>query len=177
MSENLPVTLGERKIQISVRALMWAMGAVAVLALGVFIGMSVGHSTGVVARTGVDSVAMAPNVMSPGGTPDAESMALRSWRIATGFKSLWFTTVPLTLSTLAFLIVIYIKGRSEYEPFFGQGQLAQLLVIILVVGNVCSLAIMDVLQKSEVSAIYGGVVGYVLGRQLGKSPATTTQQT
>src|SRR5207249_2610309 len=86
-------------------------------------------------------------------------------RLAKGFYSIFFTAIPLSLGTGYFLYVVHQRdGQSKFEPFFGGGQLIQLLVILLVAGNVCSLAIMGILNGSEVAAIYGGIVGYVLGK-------------
>jgi hypothetical protein len=89
-------------------------------------------------------------------------------RVEFAFYSLFFTTLPLAM-LVGFLIWMLHTGRPEsranFEPFFGGGQITQLVVIIMVAGNVCSLAIAGILGGSEVSAIYGGVVGYILGKK------------
>lgn len=98
-------------------------------------------------------------------------------RVRYGFYSLFFTTVPLSLSVLILMFFLHSKGdsKTKFEPFFGEGQVTQLVVIILVAGNVCTLAIMGVLGQSEVAAIYGGIVGYVLGKKTSPATASETQ--
>ena len=66
-------------------------------------------------------------------------------RMRLGFHSLWFTTVPLLLGILVIISAIWIhEDKDRFTPYFGEGQFLQLVVIVLVAGNVCSLAIMDV---------------------------------
>ena len=118
----------------------------------------------------------------PGAVPPANpQLAIERMRL--GFQSLWFTTVPLLLGILVIISAIWRhQDRDRFTPYFGEGQFLQLVVIVLVAGNVCSLAIMDILGGSEVAAIYGGIVGYVLGRRAtagtreepAKTPAPST---
>lgn len=112
-----------------------------------------------------DSVSLSEQGPSKADASTLAEIDMKKWRIKLGFYSILFTAIPLMLGTAVFLVLVHNSGKDEYEPFFGEGQLVQVLVILLVVGNVCSLAIMDVLGKSEIAAIYGGIVGYVLGRK------------
>lgn len=103
-------------------------------------------------------------------TSEVKKSELDPDRIRLAFYSLFFTTVPLAVLVGALIFLLH-TGRPEshanFEPFFGGGQTTQLVVIIMVAGNVCSLAIAGILGGSEVSAIYGGVVGYILGKKTG----------
>lgn len=65
------------------------------------------------------------------------------------------------------------KIKDNLIPFFGDGQLGQYIVIILVAGNVCTLAIVGILGRSEVAAIYGGIIGYVLGKKTSNGSRST----
>lgn len=101
-----------------------------------------------------------------------EEEAMKLQRLKIGFKSLFFTTVPLSGGILLFMFLVNRKGgRDKFSPFFGEGQFLQLVVIVMVAGNVCSLAIMGILDQSEIAAIYGGIVGYVLGRKTSGTPS------
>ncbi|MHC5009968.1 MAG: hypothetical protein ACYTG6_03340 [Planctomycetota bacterium] len=103
-------------------------------------------------------------------TAETAEQACKIERIRLGFWSLLFTAVPLMVGMAVFLWLVTTHGGSEkFQPFFGDGKLVQLLVIIVVAGNVCSLALMDILKNSEVAAIYGGIVGYVLGKRMAPS--------
>ena len=53
----------------------------------------------------------------------------------------------------------------------GGGQLVQLVVVLIVANNVLFLALLGILGSSEVSAIYGGIVGYVLVRRSQAQPS------
>lgn len=90
-------------------------------------------------------------------------------RVEYAFRSLFFTTVPLILAVLVLMLILKFdeKSKEKLEPFFGQGQITQLVVIIIIAGNICSMAIAGIVGASEVSAIYGGIVGYVLGKKMG----------
>ena len=89
---------------------------------------------------------------------------LEQWQM--GMFSIAITVGPLIGGIMLFMVLVRKAKADVYEPFFGDGQLAQLVVIVLIAGNVCSLAIVGVLGASEVAAIYGGIVGYVLGRRV-----------
>jgi hypothetical protein len=91
---------------------------------------------------------------------------LHPQRIWYAFYSLLFTTVPLAVVVLLLMFCLRSGTAPDlFSPYFGQGQLGQFVVIILIAGNVCTLAIAGILGSSEVSAIYGGIVGYVLGKK------------
>jgi hypothetical protein len=62
------------------------------------------------------------------------------------------------------------KHAKDFEPYFGHGLLLQTIVVIIVVESVLALAVGGVLKATEVSAIYGGIVGYILGKDLKKTP-------
>ena len=107
----------------------------------------------------------------PANPPSSDSRlvpALDSFRLKLGFDSLYFTTVPLAAAVLVIIIALWI-GKSDISerlvPFFGDGQLGQYVVIVLVAGNVCTLALVGLLNSSEVGTIYGGIIGYVLGKK------------
>jgi len=90
-------------------------------------------------------------------------------RIKYAIFTLWFTVLPLSGLVLYLMLALHF-GRPDtkdtFEPFFGKGQVTQLVVIIVIAGNVCTLAIAGILGASEISAIYGGIIGYVLGKKL-----------
>ena len=97
-------------------------------------------------------------------------------RVQWAYQSLYITAIGVSGCILALFVCLY-KGedvKKRFEPFFGDGQVTQLVVIIAVAGNVCSLAIAGILGASEVSAIYGGIVGYVLGKGKHSSNADAT---
>lgn len=94
--------------------------------------------------------------------------AVHKYRVDQGFLSLYFTAVPLAMAVLLIILALWLgKGdiKERLLPFFGDGQFGQYVVVILVAGNVCSLAIVGILGSSEVAAIYGGIIGYVLGKK------------
>jgi len=93
--------------------------------------------------------------------------ALHPERVKYAFHSLYFTVIPVS-ALVFFLILLLHFGRPDskanFESFFGGGQTTQLVVILVIAGNVCSLAFAGIIGGSEVAAIYGGIVGYVLGK-------------
>lgn len=93
---------------------------------------------------------------------------VHEYRVQVGFLSIYFTAVPLA-GAVSLIILALWWGRGDIKdrllPFFGDGQFGQYVVVILVAGNVCSLAIVGILGSSEVAAIYGGIIGYVLGKK------------
>lgn len=94
--------------------------------------------------------------------------AVSKYRLELGFYTLFFTTIPLGGCVLLIILALWWnngKIKDNLIPFFGDGQLGQYIVIILVAGNVCTLAIVGILGRSEVAAIYGGIIGYVLGKK------------
>jgi hypothetical protein len=99
-------------------------------------------------------------------------------RVQWAYHSLYITAIGVVGCILALFICLYYGKdvKSRFEPFFGDGQVTQLVVIIAVAGNVCSLAIAGILGASEVSAIYGGIVGYVLGRGKKSGDSETPSQ-
>jgi hypothetical protein len=107
---------------------------------------------------------------SQGDTDDQEQVLppLVRYRVDLGFKTLYFTTIPLTGAVLLIILALWFGNKDIKEklmPFFGGGQFGQYIVVILVAGNVCTLAIVGILGRTEVAAIYGGIVGYVLGKK------------
>lgn len=118
------------------------------------------------------AVSETPGKTQEAGKPESEpqrSGTLRPLdfqRVQWAYHSLYITAIGVSGCILALFVCLY-HGKdvqSRFEPFFGDGQVTQLVVIIAVAGNVCSLAIAGILGASEVSAIYGGIIGYVLGR-------------
>lgn len=99
-------------------------------------------------------------------------------RVQWAYHSLYITAIGVTGCILALFVCLYYGKdvKSRFEPFFGDGQVTQLVVIIAVAGNVCSLAIAGILGASEVSALYGGIVGYVLGRGKKSGDSETPRQ-
>ena len=96
-----------------------------------------------------------------------ESKRLDPERVKYAFYSLFFTVIPLSGLVLYLMLLLHFgrpESRANFEPFFGGGQITQLVVIIIVAGNICSLAIAGIIGASEVAAIYGGIVGYILGK-------------
>ncbi|MSP36928.1 MAG: hypothetical protein EXR70_00380 [Deltaproteobacteria bacterium] len=100
------------------------------------------------------------------GQPSGVLHPLDFQRVQWAYHSLYITAIGVVGCILALFICLYFGKdvKNRFEPFFGDGQVTQLVVIIAVTGNVCSLAIAGILSASEVSAIYGGIIGYVLGR-------------
>ena len=100
--------------------------------------------------------------------------AVHKYRVDRGFLSLYFTAVPLAAVVLLIILALWLGSgdiKERLVPFFGDGQFGQYVVVILVAGNVCSLAIVGILGSSEVAAIYGGIIGYVLGKKPGGNGA------
>ena len=98
------------------------------------------------------------------------------FRLKWGFWSLLFTTFGLLIG-IGILFNIWKKSIPgvTYKDFFAEGQFVQLVVIIVIAGNVCSLGIMGILEKGEISTIYAGIVGYILGKRsdnVGKTAIT-----
>lgn len=112
---------------------------------------------------------------------NAEALpAVSKYRLMLGFYTLFFTTIPLCVCVLYIIRVLSRnngKTSDSLIPFFGDGQLGQYLVIILVAGNVCTLAIVGILGRSEVAAIYGGIIGYVLGKKCSNGTRPTDHRT
>ena len=96
---------------------------------------------------------------------------LVKYRVDLGFNSLYFTTIPLAGAVLLVILALWL-GKEDIKdkllPFFGDGQFGQYIVVILVAGNVCTLAFAGILGRTEVSALYGGIIGYVLGKNTRK---------
>ena len=92
---------------------------------------------------------------------------LENHRIFLGTISILFTAIPLSLAVLYLMVALHMGSadiKERFMPFFGEGRLGEVIVIILIAGNVCSLAIMKVLNTGEVASIYSGIIGYVLGK-------------
>jgi hypothetical protein len=88
-------------------------------------------------------------------------------RLRLGVNSLWFTSAGLVLGIVVLSIIWrFSEPASRYTDFFADGQFVQLVVIIMVAGNVCSLGIMGILEKGEIATIYAGIVGYILGKRV-----------
>jgi hypothetical protein len=122
---------------------------------------------------GVDVESNQVDQPKPSTAPDGGSLKqpVEPWdrlhpdRVRYAFVSLLFTAVPLSVTVLLLIFLLRKTTQDVFSPYFGQGQLGQFVVIILIAGNVCTLAIAGILDASEVSAIYGGIVGYVLGKR------------
>ena len=119
-----------------------------------------------------DGAAQKESVAAQNANPqDAETRrlpAVDKYRLDLGFKSLYFTAVPLAAAVLLVILALW-SGQSDIKdrllPFFGDGQFGQYIVVILVAGNVCTLALVGLLNSSEIGTIYGGIIGYVLGKR------------
>jgi|GEM_PF-5441416 len=86
-------------------------------------------------------------------------------RLRLGVNSLWFTSAGLVLGIVVLSVIWrFSHPKSRYTDFFADGQFVQLVVIIMVAGNVCSLGIMGILEHSEIATIYAGIIGYILGK-------------
>jgi hypothetical protein len=81
------------------------------------------------------------------------------------FLFLLITSALLGLATVLFIVLVNQGAGDRFLPYFGGGQLVQFVVILLIANNVLALALCGVFGASEVSAIYGGIIGYVLGRK------------
>lgn len=101
----------------------------------------------------------------PGKTPASET-ALDIEKFRLGFYSLFLTTLGL-VGGIMILAYMWSKDhpQSRFTDFFANGQFVQLVVIIMVAGNVCSLAIMGILKTGEIATIYASIVGYILGKR------------
>jgi hypothetical protein len=173
-------SLMNRSVQMTVPAKMAVVLLMAVLPLSASLAFSddqgvqsVENGAPASQSTGLSASEMIPDeeysIISPLlKGPSADIVLYGTWRIIFAFTSLVITVVPLTLM-VGILIWALHSGRPVarrmLEPFFGQGQVTQLVVVILVAGNVCTMAIAGILGASEVSAIYGGIIGYILGKK------------
>jgi hypothetical protein len=89
-------------------------------------------------------------------------------RLSYAFYSVFLYMMPLTVGVGLLLCFLYFgrpDSMNSFLPYFGEGQVMQFVVIIAIAGNIWSLAIVGVVGRTEVAAIYGGIIGYVLGKR------------
>ena len=79
---------------------------------------------------------------------------------------LMFMLVSLDILVGIYIVLRHIMKDEENKiaRMFPPGQLTQLIVVIIISCNVATLGVLKILDKSEIGAIYGGIVGYVLGK-------------
>ncbi len=184
MSKSQPFTRRVRPLLHSVRdaarSSIWALAAlVIVLTIGMF-GTARAQLT---PPAGTPAVQSAPSEASTAvkenpprtASNDGDPLpALDAARVQIAFESVFLYMVPLTLGVVGLILGLYFGkpgATAAFLPYFGEGQVMQFVVIIAIAGNIWSLAIAGVVGRTEVAAIYGGIVGYVLGKKSEQWPA------
>ncbi len=139
---------------------LWA--AMALLILGWTTGLALAQPTEDTNKTVATKAAAASD---HGKTPASESPCDIE-RLKLGVWSLFFTTFGLVCGILI-LARLWSKDhpQSRFTDFFANGQFVQLVVIIMIAGNVCSLGVMGILKTGEIATIYASIVGYILGKR------------
>jgi hypothetical protein len=153
-------------IRTTIPALAIAIALVTVVQAAEMSGGQASNSTSVGNQSAAKAI---ENVPSNAEHSDGDVLLpLTSERLRYAFYSVFFYMTPLTFGVMALIFFLHY-GRPDttksFLPYFGEGQVMQFVVIIAIAGNIWSLAIAGVIGRTEVAAIYGGIVGYVLGKR------------